>query len=233
MGDDPHTLVPLTAPANEREAAVLMAMLRGAKIHAEVMGASQSQYGMVGGQITVRVPRAQLEHAREIVKEFRIPVARRWSPDCAFPDELVCPDCGYSLIGLGTVWRCPECGAEIPLRLRALIGTSRREIHQAEESARRAVPTSRRLRMWQFVGLILITGFLAFNVVLPMASWFISDAPLATAAATGAAIVVVGAIIWRAAAARSRPRQGDRGVAGLRALRRWVGQHRPPRPPPI
>src|ERR1041385_7387891 len=30
-------------------------------------------------------------------------------PAAAFADDLICPDCGYSLRGL-TVARCPECG---------------------------------------------------------------------------------------------------------------------------
>lgn len=51
--------------------------------------------------------------------------AETLTPSAAFPSDLLCTSCRFSLAGLGTQSRCPECGAEIPPMQRALLGTSK------------------------------------------------------------------------------------------------------------
>lgn len=45
---------------------------------------------------------------------------RRDLNECGVP---VCPGCGYCVRGIADVTRCPECGADVPEKLRALVNS--------------------------------------------------------------------------------------------------------------
>ncbi len=203
MRDDPDMLVPLTNVGSPLEAEMLAGSLRDEGIRAQIFGVPTTvlQYGCAASQISVSVPRGELARAVEILQQLRssqgdLEQPPTVTPDSAFPDDLLCPKCGYSLVGLRMKSNCPECGREISARQRAMVGTNAGDVRTAE-AAIGAGRTERRRAAVRWIGALSIMLLLSLSAATPIVVWISSsNRALGTGAAMAIGVLLV--MIWRA-----------------------------------
>lgn len=135
-----------------------------------------------------------------------MPRARPSTPDGDLIDQdIVCPGCGYSLKGLRSSSRCPECG-------RAIAEKSRGPAFSGDDSLVDA--PSGYLRFLALGCILMVLGSLSTLFMLRRA-WMLQSQLWTFAAAAAAILWLVGVFIV------TEPRRSNRGVSH-EARRAWI-----------